>query len=617
MPPPDGVTMTDSVDPQAQPATALPMAASPDAMGVQIGQGVVNEGMVAARIGFDREAQARAQQAKIDQIGASNAIYASKTADQSELHGDGGVFTQNPGLDAPKVTDAWLQKRAERNAKVRDSLPNDQQKESFDLHQREQDLMVHGQVDDWQSHQLKQADSVAFANSGEVHYNDAMIAAANADPIKRADGVNSAIAKGSMDIIDYGRRNGWTNERTTLATQEYASHVSIGVLKTLVDSGDGQAAKQFHEDHSDDFLGDDAGKASLMVKASNQKEESRDLTIAVLNRKRPDGESPNFKSDLADLDARSTPGSKEHDDAAAQIANHYRIKEEAEAGAQRDAMKDATDQVNADGNANFDVSPTALLALSPTNRRAVEAYQKQKRAVGHVETDETTKEAWLEKARDPSKWDDILKEPPEALRPKMNDVDYNAMLKEREHIQAQVKAQTQQLSQGMISAEVTAGIRQTYKMEEPKDKDPNSPARAAAAARWNNFQDQLQRMNGAQAVALKRPLLKGEIEANAKALFATTTWQTPPESTWEKLNLPTNIGPRLRGDAAPSKTVTRSAPFFESPNASKAAYRIDDVPEAQREALLRSLEKGGLTKPTDRQLIKAYNLRLGITNAAP
>ncbi len=603
------------VQPTVQPGVELPANASPDAFGATVGQALEGGAEVVTKLQHDAVSLANMAVAQDNQNKLadfeSQRLYDPKT----------GVLNQKLGANAPGAVDKTLADHQKLTDDIAAGLSNDAQKAQFERLSGEHQRQMRRTLYAYENHEVNRwQDETSTANT--TNHLNAM--ARNPEDV---EGNVEHIARMRANAQADGERHGLPPEMIKSEVDSAAAAGHFTVIKSLVDGDHAGMAKSYFDKYRDELDAKTLGPAEAMLKTVTEHDEARSIAddITAKNKDRTNllGEEDQTKppvgleSQLAELDNRKIKNTAVYDQVKQRLMQNDRDQRMAHHDAQVDLGKKVTNAIDADPEFNKPAGDYAL--LDPEFKKDVDKYQDHMRKYGRIETVDTYKDDLLEKCRDPDKWSEFMAESDAAMKANLNRVDYAMFLKEREHIATQQKNQTKILSQGAMSSEEVSGLKQQYGLEEQplkKGEDINSPERMAIAARWNNFQDQLQRVNAAQALEQKAPCTKEQVAANARMLFTSTTWR-------EQLTKPTNAWSPGFGflgiphATVPVTEVEKKAPFFESPNAAKAAYRPGDIPEKERDSLVKRLEKGGLMKPTDRQLIDAYNLTLGINRAAP
>ncbi len=593
-----------SVEPQVTPSAEIPMAASPQAMGVAIGQATEQMGMVAARVGYDQ----KVREQHIAQIAAQDGAHAVIASDQDALHGKDGIMYREAGIGAPKMADDYLTQRSAKVAQVRDALPSDEARKSFDLHESMQSARVKDQLGDWQHQQINKADASSLQTSSELHMSEAIIGAGEADPQKRNEVINTSIAKGSMAIIDYGQRHGWDKDRTDLAVKEYGGSVVTNVVKALVDTGEYGTARDFYADHGEDVTGQQSIQVSQMLKVSGEQDESRKVADSIINRTRTDGEPQGLGGDIAALEARKITNTKVYDQAKQRILENDVVQRKIRNDDQQARLQSITDAFEDPANVGHDIPPSLLVGADAHVINAANTRQKQLRQGDIAVTDPAVYKEIQDRLSNPETWKDELGDADHkgsldlnVYKPFLSPAHFTKIEDEIKTTRQKIINRDETLSHGQVATEVTNRLFKENGLDGAKKGTPAEKTQAAAQGR---FLLQFHSMLGAIQVSQSKAASPEQVDEVAKKLFAETTWQDPiPKPTawsefWSKHN---PDGSRTY----PDEPVSHTAPAYTRPGAEKVAYSIHDIPKDYRDKQARFDEKHG--KRTDAERVDDYN----------
>lgn len=610
--PGDGDGLLTSVEPQVTPSAEIPMAASPQAMGVAIGQATEQLGMVAARVGYDQ----KIRQQHIAQIAAQDGAHAVIADDQDALHGKNGIMYQEAGIAAPKVADDYLTQRSAKVAQVRAALPSDEARRTFDLHETAQSSRVKDQLSDWQHGQVNAADAKSLQTSGELHLNEAVIGASEGDPQRRSEVINTSIAKGSMAIIDYGQRHGWDKDRTDLAVKDYSGNVVTNVVKAMVDSGDHQGAAAFYADHGEDVTGQQSVVVSHLLKVSGEQDQGYRLANDIIAKQHVDsvgktGPADESKITLDDalnrLEAKGLTDPKVHDEAQRRIVTHFELRDKAHVDEQKQLLATAGDAIDDENNQSRTIPPSALVGMDVRTRRAAEAYAKLRLKDGEPVTDDARYQKINELMSDPTQWKAAFGTPTEPGlydinldRANLSPAAFRHVSDEIKAIRQKVVTRDESLSQGQVAFDVTKNLFEANQMA--ATAKPGTPERAQQEALQGRFLGQLHKAIGAEQIKVQRPLTPDEVQDQATKLLTTVSWVTKTQSgtfgEWLAATVP---------HPAFLDTESHSARAFELPGADKRVYSVDDIPAAELVKLQAGYQAAGIRKPSPGQMLQAYN----------
>ncbi len=362
-------TFTEDVAPEPTPSAQLPGGAiTPNVVGSNIDQAVEQTGMVALRVGFDRQQALEQEQAKQGHVAALGAATTLQTNDLQGLHGPKGLMQQNLGPNAGSAAEAFLTDRESQVAKLRDSLPTQQAQESFDLQEREHTLGVQRQLADWVDGQSKRYDTQVTTAKLQNSEDAAVVAAMNqSDPKARSAEINHQLTQGNMAIADYLGRQGITPATADgkavidQHVSEFNKRVLTRATTALIDGGDDQGAKALFDEHKLD-LGDQSGPMSKLVeKAVFQGDTRRIAQQVALD---PQGK-PRSWDDIQDALAKNPKlqGNPDLRDAVTVAAAHLAVQQgtvdrQAQLGARNQALSLLSDPSN-----HWGIADPRLVAL--------------------------------------------------------------------------------------------------------------------------------------------------------------------------------------------------------------------------------------------------------------
>ncbi len=593
----DGLIPT--VEPQVEPSADLPMAATPQALGADIGQAVENFGMTANRIGYNQ----RVRDLQIAQIAAQDGAQAVALDDQKGLHGENGLMFQEAGIGAPKASEDYLSQRDEKVSQVRNSLPTDAARRSFDLHERQQRSRVEDQLASWQHAQVNAADAKALKASSELHLNEAIIGASETDPVKRNETINTGLAKGSMNIIDYAERHNWTKDETDVALKGYSSEIVTSVVKSLADSGDHHAAAAFFEDHKADVTGEGMIQAQAILKVSSRQNKSRDIADKILN----DGGTLSEQRNLA-LELTKNEDADVRDQVIGRVFQADREIRAAHAQEQIDILNQGFAAMDQDPDHHM---PASLYeSADPAGKRQMLSYQASLRTHGAIITDDAAYNELtaLSSSGNPAVVDRYLdlnlqatyadKLAPEALR---KEIDTQARIR-KERNENIISAQT-------VNAQIeTRVLNETLPLLgiTPQELKPDGKRYDdAEAKKVTLLRDRFRQAVLAEQKGDERPLQFEEAKKIAARLIADEVIPASP-GFLERWSIPSPLTiPRaiFGGKAEPE---TQTVPSFMTPDAALTVYSVHEIPEIELEKVRKANAKAGAGTDDD-ALIRTYN----------
>ncbi len=253
-------TITSQVQPTVQPGVDLPMNATPQAFGAELGQAEETGGEVATKLHADAVTHAN-QTMALDQDNKANEWI------QQNLHDPKtGLLNQETGKDAPQAVDRTLADYDAMVSKNSDGLVNDAQKEQYQRMtqlrrleiQRQLGAYEHVQTTRWQN----QTDESAVKLAGDAAIQNA----GTTDPLLSPD---NFIQKQRTIIATSGQRNRLPPEAIQEQMNAAESATHVGVITQLVSTGQDQAAKAWYDDHKEELVGRDREIAAQKVEVGS------------------------------------------------------------------------------------------------------------------------------------------------------------------------------------------------------------------------------------------------------------------------------------------------------------------------------------------------------------
>ncbi len=597
--PGDDEGLIPSVEPQVAPSVDLPRAATPDALGAPIAEGVENLGMTAFRISENKEIR----DDHIAQIAAQDGIQAVILDDQKGLHGKDGLLFQEAGIGAPKASDDYLKQRDEKVSQIRNALPTDAARKSFDIHEREQRANVKSKLAAWQDHQVNDADAKAMKVSNDLHLSEAIIGASESDPNKRNEAVNIGLAKGSMNIIDYAQRHNWPKEQTDLALKEYSSDVVTNVVKTLADSGDHRAAQAFFDDHKDDVTGQGMMQVQSTLKVSHAQNESREIADGIIASGGTLDERREMVKELtADKDAviRDQVMSRVFQD-----DREVKTAHEEDQGAILDRAVAAIEQ-----DPNHAIPPSDFASADPKRKSQMLSFQSKFRTHGEIITDDTAYNEMVARASstDPVVRDKYLKEnlvaeyadklAPPVLREAIN-TQARLRNEKAQNIQSATTVNAQMESRVMREILPVLGITPAELKEDGKKYDQ------AEANRETLLRERFRQAVLAEQKGKEDAISFETAKKIASRLIAEEVVPAKP-GFMDRWSIPSPLDLPRAIFGGKAEVPTEKIRSFENPDNASLVYSSSEIPADKLKVLKEERAKVGASVEED-DLIRAYN----------
>jgi hypothetical protein len=95
--------------------------------------------------------------------------------------------------------------------------------------------------------------------------------------------VGSSISEAQAVLRDYASRKGWSPETTDQAVAETTSQMHSTVLRQFANARQLPQAVQYYNDHKDQFVGEDAAKASALASAAQIQNDGDEAARAILS----------------------------------------------------------------------------------------------------------------------------------------------------------------------------------------------------------------------------------------------------------------------------------------------------------------------------------------------
>lgn len=616
---PDTDTATQSVEPQPAPAAGLPDQVNPAAMGAGVGSAVEQASMIGVRVDYDRQQQQAKLEAQAGEVEGQHAINTLRNTALAGLHGDGGLFTTNPGANALQASASWQEKRQAQVAQIRENIQNPDALKSFDRAAADNAYETQAQIDQFNEHQIKQADAQVTQGALQTAFNGVIAHAS--DPAM----FNHHIALGAAALIDSDRRNGVPASATQSKIADWTSGAVTGAISTLVDSGQSSQAQALAEAHKNEILGDDVGKVAKLIQHGDVNDRGLALSRSIISGLPPvDPTKPDSQigeglvAARAGLDKMGITDDALYHRALDEIDTHYKLAADAYTTNQSSMLTKA--QAAVDANPSGAIPPSVTSGMNDMNQKKAEEYRQWKIKDLAPKDNPDTVNYFHQALANPEQWRDQLGDGTstgplrlelQQRRAELSAPTYQRINQEMDQTVQKVVRNDQSLSQGQVSTEATNRIFDEAGL--PADAKPGTPERSAQDSLRGTFMLQLHRLVGAEALKLQRPLTPDEIEDKARALYATKTWtetvdnpQGPQHQSW--LGIGMDIA---TGDPGQPETMTRtqSQRVFETPEAQARAYSIRDVPIDERSKILKSFASKNYS-PNEDELIAAYNQRI-------
>ena len=583
--PGDSETATQSVDPTPQPGAGLPDQVNPAALGATVGAAVEQGSMIGIRVDFDRQRRQQQLQQQASEVEGQNAINTLRSTGLAGLHGQGGLFTTNPGVNAGPAAQSWQQQRQKQIDTLRQTISNPDALKSFDRAASDNAYETQAQIDQWQEHQIKSADVAATQGALQTAYNG--VVAHASDPAM----LNHHIALGAAALMDSGRRNQVPDYQTKDKVADWTSSAVTGAISTLVDSGQTVQAQALAQAHKDEILGDDVGRVSKLLQHGDVEDRSLALSGEILKGLPPlDPTNPDHDimaqrdAAQAKLDGYGITDGRLYDAAQRRLDTHFRLAVESNNEAQSKLMLQAYDQIHDPANPNRSVSPSILSKLDWKSRISVNQEVKR---VGQ-ETDAATFDKWQSVISSASDANDLKQMSVMLLqdKPKLSDAVFQGLDRQLTEQATKLQNRDTTLAKGLMPHEVATQIFNENGLAEPKGDDakPDSPVFKSWAAQRGMFTEELQKWGANEQLVKKAPLTLEEWQNGARTLMTQTTWQKPKQG-W------LNPG-KLWG----SQTDV-SGPAYQAPWAKDIAYRAAQIPAADLQRFIRNEKEAGLPEP--------------------
>lgn len=291
-----------------------PMAATPGAFGVQVGQAIQNVGETA-----DRMHKTAVQQ--WNQVSAMDAYNKYENAIQDKIFkSQTGLIHQNFGKDAigaVEKTQAYLK---EQSSKINDNLYNEQQKFMFQRMTQERNLQLQQHLNDYADRQINNYDAEttqAFTKNAAQNAVQAVNGIASStdpkysEPNARAGAFNKA-AKEQLDLGIAAIKDNFkhanptapdTDVRLTEKIAAYQSAATYGIITSLGAQGKDLDAERYYNDHKSELVGEEAVHAARQVETGSRIGEA----ITIINGLRQDDKGQERSNADIEKDILSNP----------------------------------------------------------------------------------------------------------------------------------------------------------------------------------------------------------------------------------------------------------------------------------------------------------------------
>ena len=582
---PDPDTLTQSASPEVAPGAALPDQVNPVAEGAGVGASAEQGMMVGKRVLFDQQQRQQRTADQAEQVEANGAINQLHMTGLQGLHGDGGLFTTNPGVGAIQAAKTWQQQRQQQVDQLRAKLTTDGARASFDKAVEAGNYSNQASIDQWQEHQVQKADVATTDASLQTAYNGVIANASNPEQF------NHWLAMGATAHMDHAARMGVPPEQIKGQTKDqiadWTSHAVTGAISTLVDSGETVKAQALADAHKGEIQGDDVGHVAKLLAHGDVQDRSLALageiikSVPAIDPTNPDHDiGATRDAALAKLDQYGITDGKLYDETQRRILTHFHLAEGSANERQGNLLTQAFQQLDKPDNVNGEVAPSVMAGMDWKSLKAVDAARSKKIA----ENQGARYDQWQQTFAAAGSPEDLGPLRTQLLqdRPNMSPAMFQQLDKQFGATMAHLQQKSATLAQGIIPHEVAKSIFDENGMSIPADAKPGTAAFQSISEMRGNFTQQLSRWGAAEQIKKNAPLTQDEWETGARKLFSTQQWQQSATSVLHP------------GKPWAEQTSGRA---FEAPWAKDIAYREDDIPRDRYKAMLANEKASGLAEP--------------------
>jgi hypothetical protein len=266
------------IQPDVSPSAALPLAATPQAFGAGIGEGVQQVGDVAHELHLKAQRMAD-RSAILDADNQTNQFQYQRLYDART-----GLLHQNPGRNAPALVDQTLADYDKHVSQVSAGLADDRQRLAYQRMANNRRYEMERTLGQFEHNETtRDADEVDQAAIAGATTN-AVTAAGS--PVQSPLRPWQQVSTDSIDRIkavvqDQGERHGLSPDVVKERQGIAVSQAQLGILHQLVATGKDQYAKGWYDDHRGDFTAQDSPAAARLVEAGSIAGESQRISDEI------------------------------------------------------------------------------------------------------------------------------------------------------------------------------------------------------------------------------------------------------------------------------------------------------------------------------------------------
>lgn len=560
------------------PGVRLTAAPSAESFGAGIAKGLSDVANAADSIANRRDEFATKEREKADQIAVNDAEnQALKASIDLRFNPQTGAMTKH-GKDALGVMDPTIQSYQQTVDEIAKGLVSPRQRSLFLARAQGHGTELYAALQQHVGGEAKALDQTTTNASVALSHEQGVASAGDAGAVQRSVDRQRAV------LTDFASRNGLPDEWVQLKANEAASATHSGAIENLLATGDDQAAAARYAEVKDQISGDAQTHLANALDLASTRGKSQEYVDKLLVGKGENGQPltqqegmDRIGKEIADPKLRqATEDRWEH------VSG--RMKQAAEQD-RRDTMRslynEMADPQNPKGLDELD--PAKLASLDPGDQNALRAFAR------HPDDRPTDKVRWTQLYRMATSSDkqdrdaflalDLLRDLPHLS---------NADHKQLEEMQGNLR------KDGPEGAKALAGVFSNKEVADqalkaigvnPGDKDKDIAAKVGTFYRLvNSAVDAQQQVTG-------KPVGAEETQKIVDKLTAQVV--TEKRSWW----------------------FDKKVPAYELPNADKFAFSAGQVPAAERDQIAAAFQQRHKRKPTDDEVVTAYNATLNAPEA--
>lgn len=538
------------------PGGGLNVQATPEAMGGGVAQGA----SALADAGTDVALQAKQRGDEIMGLAAAADLGERYNKIEADMR-------QKRGMDALGAHDAALADFDQQAADVASTLKNDTQRQQFAQLAAGRRLGLSAAAMEHTAREVQSVDDQAFAGFLSTSQAAAVANANNPDRVEA-----EAFAQ-RVRIEQYAKRNGSPPEWVQAQIQNHVGGTYADVIRRTLTDGNDIAARDLYTKWKDQIPGNEQAQLDQALEIASTRAESQRQSDAIL------AAAPDR---AAALDAVAKISDPKLRDATQERVEHQLAVRDATARQDAETLYDSLDlKLRQNGGDLGAISPADFAKLSPQHREALSVLGTQI-ASGRFTPDNSDQYYALRDAavQTPGQFAqaDLRR-----FRAQLSPKDYASLQDTQQKIR-EGQANPGKLVEWSLVDRVAKRALDGLGLGNADVKDDKD-----ALAKANAFRNQLDRA----------------VEANA-----AITGKAPSEQDAQK------IADELTQQVSLTKpgrfwgTNTQQLPAFQTPNAGKLVFRLEDVDPTKRLDLADRLRKGGVKNVTADMIVHAYNVEL-------